>query len=198
MKPSSPNPDVDRSFREAERWRAEAHRLRQILLECGLAEELKWRSPCYVHDGGNICIIQRIKDFLALLFFKGALLNDPDGVLERQGPNSRSGFRVRFTSVEDVERMEGRVRALVGEAIEVERAGLKVGRAKAADLEYPAELVARFGEDPDFEAAFEGLTPGRRRGYVLHFSGAKRSRTRAARIERFRRKILDGKGFHDR
>ena len=198
MSPNPPNPEVDHCFRHAARWRAEARRLRRILLDCGLTEELKWRTPCYLHDGRNICIIQWMKDLLALLFFKGALLKDPDGVLERQGPNSRSGFRMRFTSVEDVRRMEGSVRASVREAIEVERAGLKVARAKAADLEYPEELVARFAEDPGFEAAFEGLTAGRRRGYVLHFSGAKQSNTQAARIERYRRKILAGKGFHDR
>ncbi len=192
----APNPEVDRSLSASSRWREETAALREVLLECGLAEELKWRKPCYAHGGKNICIIQPMKDFLALLFFKGALLSDPDGLLERQGPNSRSGFRMRFTSAGDVRRVADSIRAYVREAIEVEGAGLKVD--KAPELAYPDELTARFGADPDFRAAFERLTPGRRRFYLVHFSGAKRSTTRAARIERYREKILEGKGFHDR
>ena len=191
-----PNPEVDRWLAQAGRWRQETAALREILLECGLAEELKWRKPCYAHRGKNICIIQPMKDFLALLFFKGALLNDPAGLLERQGPNSRSGFRMRFGGIGDVAGVAESIRAYVREAIEVERAGLKV--EAAAELEYPEELAARFRADPDFGAAFERLTPGRRRFYVVHFSGAKQSKTRAARIERQRERILEGKGFHDR
>ncbi|MDE3001563.1 MAG: DUF1801 domain-containing protein [Gemmatimonadota bacterium] len=189
-------PEVDEVFLNATRWLQEAEALRQILLDCDLTEALKWGKPCYAHDGKNICIIQSMKDFLALLFFKGALLKDPDGLLERQGPNSRSGFRMRFTSVQEVARMAKSIKAFVNEAIEVERAGLKVERATKFD--YPEELLDRFVDDPDFKTAFDRLTPGRQRGYVLHFSGARLSKTRAARIERYRRKILDGKGFHDR
>ncbi len=192
------NPQVDLSLDDSTRWRRETDALREILRKCGLTEELKWRRPCYAHGGRNICIIQDMKDFLALLFFKGALLKDPDGVLERQGPNSRSGFRMRFTSVEEVADMAETIRAYALEAIEVEKAGLKVEKARAADLVFPAELVARLDEDPGFKAAFHGLTPGRRRGYVLHFAGAKQATTRAARIERQRSRILDGKGLHDR
>lgn len=188
--------EVDKSFTKAKLWREEADALRAILLASGLDEELKWGKPCYVHDGKNIAIIQRLKDFLALMFFKGALLNDPDGVLERQGPNSRSGFRIRFTSVKDVARMKKSVKALIREAVDVEKKGLKV--EKSDDLDMPEELADAFNEDPDFKAAFDALTPGRRRGYVLHFSGAKQSATRAARIEKYRDKIFDGKGFHDR
>ena len=190
------NPQVDKSFGNTERWWREADELREILLDCGLTEELKWGQPCYMHQGKNICIIQRMKDFLALLFFKGALLKDPDDVLERQGPNSRAGFRMRFTGVQDVVRTAGSIRAYIHEAIEVEKAGLKV--EKETDFAYPGELVDQLDADPDFKAAFDRLTPGRQRGYVLHFSGAKQSKTRAARVERYRRKILDGKGFHDR
>ena len=190
------NPKVDKSFSNAKLWRQEADKLREFLLECDVTEELKWGKPSYAHDGKNICIIQRMKDFLALLFFKGALLKDPDDVLEVQGPKSRAGFRMLFNSVEDVGRMARSIKANVREAIEVEIAGLRA--EKATDLDYPEELIDKFGEDPDFKAAFDELTPGRQRGYVLHFSGAKQSKTRVARIEKYQRKILDGKGFHDR
>jgi len=190
------NPESDKSFADARLWQQEAETLREILLECGLTEELKWRQPCYTHDGRNICIIQRMKDVLALLFFKGALLKDADGVLEVQGPNSRAGYRMRFTRVADVSRMAGSVKAFVREAIEIERAGLKV--EPAADPDYPAELSNRLEEGAQFKAAFGALTPGRQRGYILHFSDAKQSKTRAARIEKCRSKILEGKGLHDR
>ncbi|WP_419941316.1 DUF1801 domain-containing protein [Candidatus Palauibacter sp.] len=122
------NPEVDKAFSNAMRWRQEADQLREILLECGLTEELKWGNPCYAHDGRNICIIQRMKNFLALMFFKGALLRDPNGVLERQGPNSRAGFRMRFTGVQDVARKAKSIRAYTREAIEVEQAGLLDGK----------------------------------------------------------------------
>ena len=190
------NPEIDESFTNSKRWRQEAEKLREILVECDLTEELKWGTPCYAHDGKNICIIQRMKDFLALLFFKGALLKDPDDVLERQGPNSRSGFRMRFTSVQDVARMAKSIPAYIHEAIEVEKAGLNV--ETTTDFEYPEELIDKFDDDPDFKAAFDRLTPGRQRGYVLHFSGAKQSKTRSARIEKYRHKILHGKGLQDR
>lgn len=191
------NPNLDESFRTARHWRQEAYALRDILLDCGLTEELKWRKPCYTHDGRNICIIQRMNDSLALMFFKGALLKDPDGVLERQGPHSRAGFRMRFTSVPDVLTAESSIRALVHEAIAVEKGGLKV-EMKPTDFECPEELAARFDEEPDFKAAFYSLTPGRQRHYAMYFSSARQSKTRAARIERYRGKILDGKGMRDR
>jgi uncharacterized protein YdeI (YjbR/CyaY-like superfamily) len=187
---------LEESFRSATRWRQEACELRTILLQCGLAEHFKWGKPCYTHDGNNICIIQRMKNFLALLFFKGALLEDPDGVLEVQGPNSRAGYRMRFTSLADVARLRGSVEACVREAIEVENAGREMDPAE--DPDYPEELIDRFDEDPALKAAFARLTPGRQRGYILHFSDAKQAKTRAARIEKYRCDILDGKGLHDR
>ena len=190
------NPSLDKSFNEAKLWRLEANALREVLLQCGMTEELKWGKPCYAHDGRNICIIQRMKGFLALLFFKGALLNDPDDILEVQGPNSRSGYRICFTGVEDVVRREESIKSCVREAIEIEKAGLKVGIAK--EINYPAELVDMFAGEPDFKAAFEDLTPGRRRGYVLHFADAKQSKTRMARIEKCRSKIFERKGFLER
>ena len=190
------NPDVDAAFGEAGRWRAEAEALRDILLGSGLSEELKWGKPCYTSGGRNICIVQRMNDFLALLFFKGALLRDPEGVLEVQGPNSRSGYRMRLTSVEEVEKRAAVIGACVREAIEIEKAGLTVeGRAEP---DRPDELTARLDEDAEFRAAFEGLTPGRQRGYVLYFSGARQSKTRAGRIEKYRSRIMQGRGLHDR
>jgi len=190
------NAKLDSSFSQATLWRQEAIDLRAVLLACGLAEELKWGKPCYTHDGRNICLIQRMKGFLALLFFKGALLDDPDGILEPQGPNSRQDYRARFTSTGDVARMAGSIQACVRQAIAVNSTGLKV--RKAAELAYPDELLQTFDEDPAFKDAFEALTPGRRRGYLLHFAGAKKSATRAARIERYRQDILGGRGLHDR
>ena len=193
------DPKLDRLFDSARRWRDEAEALRGILLECGLTEELKWRSPCYVHDGQNICIIQNMKDFLALMFFKGALLKDPDGILERQGPHWRSGYRLRFISVPGVVSVAGNIRAFVRDAIEVEKAGRRVERARDPESsDYPEELSAAPAQDPELEAAFGRLTPGRQRGYVMHVSSAKQSATRVARIQRCRPKILAGKGFVER
>ena len=187
---------IEKSFAAARLWREEANVLRTILLSSGLTEEWKWSKPCYTSDGRNICIIQRMNDFLALLFFKGALLKDPGKVLEVQGANSRSGYRMRFTSVRDVSMMARRIKAFVREAIEVEKLGLKV--ETVPDLQYPAELTDRFAEDAELEAAFCKLTPGRRRGYVLHFCAAKQAKTRIARIEKCRPGILAGKGLQER
>lgn len=187
------NAKLHKYFSEAGLWRQEANDLREILLQCSLSEELKWGKPCYTCDGKNICIIQRMKGFLALLFFKGALLKDTDAVLEVQGPNSRQGYRMRFASVQDVAKMTKTVKAYVREAINVEKAGLKM--EEAAQLEYPEELIDKFDDDAEFKAAFDKLTPGRKRGYVLHFSGARQSKTRARRIEKYRRNILLGQGI---
>ena len=190
------NPQVDAYIRESNQWREEIARLRSMLLSCGLTEEIKWGKPCYIHDGSNIVIIQEMKEFLSLMFFKGALLTDPDGVLEEQGPNSRSARRIEFRSVDDVARLAGTVSAYVAEAIDVETEGLDVG--PAPELVPIDELQSRLDGDPAFEAAFEALTPGRRREYNLYFSGAKQATTREARIEKYAQKILDGKGLRDR
>ena len=190
------NPDLDNSFYEAKLWQQEAVALRIILLDCGLVEEIKWRSPCYTYGGKNICIIQRMKEFLALMFFKGAILNDPDSVLEPQGPNSRVGFRIRFASVQEVSQISDSIKALVRNAIEVELAGQRV--ELATEIELPEELVETFKEDSELQAAFERLTLGRQRGYAQYFSSAKQSRTRVARIDRYRNKILSGKGYLER
>ena len=190
------NPKVDAYIRRSQKWPEEMAGLRPTLLGCGLTEEIKWGKPCYGHGGKNIAILQEMNDFLALMFFKGALLNDPEGILEEQGPNSRSARRIRFTSLEDVARLTDTVRAYINEAIAVEEAGLKVGPAPEPIL--VAELQSRLDQDPALKAAFEALTPGRRREYNLYFSGAKQASTRAARVERYVQKILDGKGFRDR
>ena len=190
------NPQVDACISRSEKWPEEITGLRPILLGCGLTEEIKWGKPCYSHEGRNILILQEMKEFLALMFFKGALLDDPEGVLEEQGPNSRSARRIRFTSVEEVDRLADTVKAYVDEAIDVEEAGLKVDPAPEPVL--VAELQSRLDQDPALKAAFESLTSGRQREYNLYFSGAKQARTRADRVEKYSRKILAGKGFRDR
>lgn len=188
--------DVDEYVSQSEQWPDEVAALRDVLLGCGLAETIKWGKPCYTHGGRNIVLVQEFKDFLALMFFKGALLDDPDGVLEAQGPNSRSARRMRFTSVDDVAEAAETVEAYVTDAIDVEESGAEVGPAPEPDL--VEELRQRLDQDPALEEAFEALTPGRQRGYNLYFGGAKQSKTRAARVEKHVPRILEGKGLHDR
>lgn len=190
------NPEVDAYISRSENWPDEMTALRPLLLGCGLDEEIKWGKPCYSNDGKNIVILQEMKKFLALMFFKGALLKDTAGVLESQGPNSRSALRICFTSVDDVERLADTVTTYVAHAIDVERAGLEVG--PAPEVVFVAELQHRLDNDPSFKAAFEALTPGRQREYNLHFSAAKQATTRESRIEKYAPKILDGRGFRDR
>ncbi len=190
------NPKVDAYIARSEQWPAEIAEVRAVLLGCGLDEELKWGKPCYVHEGANIAIVQEMKGFLALMFFKGALLPDAAGVLEDQGPNSRSARRMRFTSVDEVQRLADAVRALVQEAVDAEDAGLDAG--PPPELVLAAELQQRLDGDPALKAAFEALTPGRRREYNLHVSEAKQASTRAARVEKQVPRILEGKGLRDR
>ncbi len=189
-------PDVDAYLNASEQWPDEIAALRPILLASGLTEEVKWGKPCYSHDGGNIVIVQEMKHFLALMFFKGALLSDPEGVLRDQGPNSRSARRIELTSVDEVERLAATIASYLDEAIDVEEAGLEVGPAPAPDL--AAELQDRLDGDPALKQAFEGLTPGRQREYNLHISEAKRSSTRESRVDKYTEKILAGKGLRDR
>lgn len=190
------NPDIDDYIARSDRWPAEIAALRPILSGCGLTEELKWHKPCYTHDGANIAILQEMKDFLALMFFKGALLEDPEGMLKDQGPNSRSARRIEFTSVSDVERLADTLRACVAEAIDVEEAGLEV--EPAPDLVPVPELQDRLDTDAAFRVAFEALTPGRQREYNLYFSGAKQAGTRERRVEKCAERILAGRGLRDR
>ncbi len=190
------DPEVDAYVADAERWPDEIAALRPILRGAGLDEALKWAKPCYSVDGANIAIVQEMKDFLALMFFKGALLDDPDDVLESQGENTRSAMRICFRSVDDVDRLAGTVARYVENAITVEDAGLEVEPAPEPEL--APELQERLDADPALKAAFEDLTPGRRRGYNLHISDAKKPETRANRVEKYIPKILAGKGLRDR
>jgi uncharacterized protein YdeI (YjbR/CyaY-like superfamily) len=190
------NPEVDAYISRSQKWPAELSELRSVLLSCGLHEAIKWGKPCFGHDGRNIAIAQEMNEFLALMFFKGALLDDPDGVLEDQGPNSRSARRVRFTSVDDVARLAGTVRSLVEQAVAVEEAGLTVGPAPEPVL--VDELQRRLDGDAAFRYAFERLTAGRQREYNLYVAGAKQAKTREARVETCASRILEGKGLRDR
>jgi uncharacterized protein YdeI (YjbR/CyaY-like superfamily) len=188
--------DVDTYLDHAELWPDEIRTLRPVLLDCELTEEIKWGKPCYSHNGRNIVILQEMKGFLALMFFKGALLGDDAGILESQGPNSRSAKRIELTSVDDVQRLADTIAAYVEEAIDVEVAGLEVPTAPAED--FVEELQRRLDEDPEFETAFRSLTPGRQREYNLHVSSAKQAATRESRIDKCAPKILAGKGLRDR
>ncbi len=188
--------DVDAYLAASEQWPDEVAALRAVLLECGLDETIKWGKPCYSHEGSHIVLMQEMKHFLALMFFKGALLDDVEGVLHDQGPNTRSARRMQFTSVADVERLADVVPAYVEQAIDVEARGLEVG--PAPEPEMVDELRERLDADPDLAAAFDELTPGRRREYHLYFSSAKQSSTRASRVDKYVPKILAGKGFRDR
>jgi uncharacterized protein YdeI (YjbR/CyaY-like superfamily) len=179
-------------------WRAELEALRPVLLRAGLEEEFKWYKPCYTHGGSNVVIFQPFKELCALMFFKGALLHDPEGALKEQGENTRSALRLEFRSVPDVTAAKNTIAALVQDAIRVEQAGLSVPkRAPTDDGVYPEELFMLLDADPILREAWERLTPGRRRGWLLHFNGAKQSRTRVARIERATPRILEGFGMHD-
>ena len=190
------HPDVDDYLAESEQWPDEIRALRPLLLDCGLTEEIKWGKPCYSHHGANIALLQEMKHFLALMFFKGALLDDPEGVLRDQGPNSRSARRIELTSTDDVNRLAGALATYIDQAIDVEEQGLEV--APAPEPEWVDELQVRLDEDPAFKEAFEGLTPGRRREYNLYFAGAKQTATRASRVDKYADKILAGQGFRDR
>ena len=189
------NPKVDAYIARSKKWPVEMTALRPILLKAGLTEDIKWGKPCYGHGGGNIVIVQEMNDFLALMFFKGALLNDPDDVLHEQGPNSRSARRMEFTSVTEIKRSTGTLENYLREAIRVEAAGLDLGPAPALVL--AAELQNCIERDTAFKAAFESLTPGRQREYNLYFSDAKQAATRTAWIEKYAGKILAGRGFRD-
>jgi uncharacterized protein YdeI (YjbR/CyaY-like superfamily) len=191
------NDKVEAFFAKDGSWRGELTALRAILLDCGLTEEFKWRSPVYTAGGGNIAIVWGFNDYCGLGFFKGVLLKDPEGILVAQSENSRSARVAKFTSVAEIAALEDVLKAYVREAVANEKAGLKVDLPKD-DLDYPPELADRLDGDPEFSTAFEALTPGRRRGWVLHFSGAKQPATRASRIDKAAPKILAGKGMHDR
>ena len=178
-------------------WRDELIALRSILLGRDLEEEVKWKQPCYTYNGKNVAMISALKNYASLSFFKGSLLTDPQGVLVKPGKNSQAARLIRFTSAEDVHKQAEIIQSLVTQAIEVEKSGKRVQFKKNPEP-MPIELRATLNADPALKAAFDGLTPGRQRGYILYFSAPKQSRTRYARIEKHRARILVGKGFHDR
>lgn len=192
------HPDVTAFIDRASRWPEEMEELREILLDLDLTEEIKWGKPCYAAHGGNVVIMQPFKAHLALMFFKGALLDDPEGILSLPGENTRAARRIELTSPEQVTQRRSTLESYVEEAIAIEEAGLEVPTKKVADYDVPAELEERLREDQAYRKAFEELTPGRKKGYLLHFSEAKRADTRARRIERCRARILEGKGLHER
>ncbi len=192
------SPDLDSYFRDTRSWPREKRRLRKILSDYPLSEELKWREPCYTFKGANVGIIFGMKDSCGLGLFKGALLDDPHGVLIPPGKNTQAARRIHFTSLQEINEKEAILREIIQNAIEVEKAGLKVDFKARNELVFPEELLARFDADPEFKAAFKALTPGRQRGYNLFFTGAKQSRTRSARIEKHMARIFEGKGMHDR
>jgi uncharacterized protein YdeI (YjbR/CyaY-like superfamily) len=190
------NPKVDAFFKDADQWQAEMLALRKILLSCGLGEELKWSKPCYTFNGGNVIVIQGFKAYCALLFFKGAVLKDPHKMLVKTGPNTVVGRQIRFTDVREITKQESILKAYIQQAIEAEKAGLKVDVEKAP-VKVPAELQKKLNEDSALRTAFAALTPGRQRGYIFYFSQPKQSQTREARIEKCIPLIFDGIGLQD-
>lgn len=191
------NPKVDWFFVKETKWQKEYEKLRTIILDCGLTEELKWGCPCYTYQDTNIVLIHGFKEYCAILFFKGALLNDAKGILIQQTKNVQSARQIRFTDVKEIAKMEKVVKAYVYEAIEVERAGLKVKLKKTADFKVPEEFQKRLNRSAALKKAFESLTPGRQRAYIFYFSQAKLSKTREERVEKNIPKILKGQGLDD-
>ena len=190
------NPKVDGYLRNAKKWQEEFKKLRRIILDCGLTEELKWGKPCYTFQKSNIVIIQGFKEFCALLFCKGALLNDANGILEKPGENTQAARRIPFTNVREIVEMEPILKAYIHEAIEAEKAGLKVNFKKNPEP-IPEELQNKLDEMPALKTAFDALTPGRQRAYILYFSAPKQSKTRESRVEKSLPQILNGKGLND-
>src|SRR6185503_17629656 len=187
------NPKVDAYLSKAKKWQEEFERLRTIILGCGLTEELKWGVPCYTFEKRNIVLIHGFKEYCALLFFKGALLNDAEHILITQTKNVQAARQIRFTNVREIVKLKPILRAYVYEAIEVEKAGLKVNLKQTKEFETPEEFQNKLEEIPTLKTAFEALTPGRQRAYILYFSAPKQSRTRESRVEKCMPKILNGK-----
>lgn len=191
------NPKVDAFLARAETWREEFAALRDIALDCGLTEELKWGQPCYALDKANIVLIHGFKEYCAYLFFKGALMKDPNGILVQQTENVQAARQVRFTSADQIAGMAAVLKDYIRQAIDVEKSGQKVSFKKAAEFSVAEEFQSKLDKDAKLKAAFQALTPGRQRAYLLHFSSAKQAKTREARIEKCLPQILDGKGLDD-
>lgn len=194
---NSMNPKVDFFFTKAKKWQEEFEKLRTLVLDCGLTEELKWGCPCYTFNESNVVLIHGFKEYCALLFMKGALLSDPNGILIQQTENVQSARQIRFTSLQQIVELEPTLKAYIFEAVEVEKAGLKVALKKASEFAIPEEFQKKLDENGALKTAFESLTPGRQRAYLLHFSQPKQAKTREARVEKYMQQILDGKGLDD-
>ncbi|MFC3746504.1 YdeI family protein [Paenibacillus sp. GCM10012306] len=197
MTTSRLNPKVDEFLGKSKKWKEEYEKLRNIVLDCGLTEEFKWMHPCYTHENKNIVLIHGFKEYCALLFHKGALLKDAQGILIQQTENVQAARQIRFTNAQEIADMETILKAYIHEAIEVEKSGLQVELKKNTEYTIPEELQNKFAEIPGLKDAFEALTPGRQRAYILYFSDAKQSKTRVARVEKYVQHILDGKGLND-
>jgi len=191
------NPMVDDFLGTEKKWREEFKKLRQIILDCQLAEELKWGQPCYTLDGKNVVLMHGFKDYCAILFIKGALLKDDKGLLIQQTENVQAGRQIRFTDVQEIKKVEKTLTAYIQEAIKIEKAGLKVELKKTSDFTMPEEFKNRLNGYPALKSSFESLTPGRQRAYVFYFSQAKQSKTREARVDKCIPRILDGMGLDD-
>lgn len=191
------NPQVDWFFNEDSQWQPAYRKLRKVILACGLTEELKWGVPCYTLDGQNVVLIHGFKEYCALLFHKGVLMKDFNAILVQQTANVQSARQIRFTSAAQVDEMKNVLKAYVQDAIDVEKSGQEVEFRKTEEFPMPLEFRVRLDEMPELKTAFDSLTPGRQRGYLLHFSGAKQAKTRAARVEKNIAKIMEGKGLDD-
>jgi uncharacterized protein YdeI (YjbR/CyaY-like superfamily) len=191
------NPKVDFFFNKANKWQEEYKKLRMIILDCGLTEEYKWMHPCYTFQESNIVLIHGFKEYCAILFIKGALLKDAKGVLIQQTENVQAGRQIRFSNVREIVDMEPVLKDYIHEAIEVEKAGLKVTYKTPAEFSFPEEFINKLEEVPGLQDAFDALTPGRQRAYILYFSAPKQSKTRESRIEKWLQQILNGKGLND-
>jgi uncharacterized protein YdeI (YjbR/CyaY-like superfamily) len=197
MTTSNSNPKVDAFIANATKWQNELKKLREILLVSELTEGFKWSQPCYTLEGKNVIVMSEMKESCAFAFFKGALLKDMHGVLTAPGKHSQSTRWIKFTSVREIMAMKSVLKAYIREAIEVEKSGLKVKLRKTSDLQFPEELVVMLDESAAFREAFEGLTPGRQRAYIYHFSAPKQAKTREARVRKLMPHILEGKGLLD-
>lgn len=191
------NPKVDFHFVKGKKWHEEMATLRAIILQCGLTEELKWGQPCYTFEKSNVVLIHAFKDYCAILFIKGSLLKDLKKILIQQTENVQAGRQIRFSSVKEIVKMKAVLKTYITEALAIEKAGLKVPMKKTSAFKMPIEFKQRLEELPTLKTAFESLTPGRQRGYLLYFSGAKQSTTREGRIEKYIPQILDGMGLDD-
>ncbi|MDN8589007.1 YdeI family protein [Paenibacillus sp. 11B] len=197
MTTNKTNPKVDGYLNKAKKWKEESVKLREIILDCDLTEDFKWMHPCYTLENKNVVIIHGFKEYCALLFHKGALLKDKQGILVQQTENVQSARQIRFTNIQQIVEMENILKEYIHEAIEVEKAGLKVTLKQHTDYDVPEEFQHQLDESPALKEAFEALTPGRQRAYLFYFSQPKQSKTRVSRVEKYTQQILDGKGLND-